>query len=85
MIEIRKVEQERIPPAPAGDHAARVEVERHPADRRDDEPAHRHPRDDTDDADGSHGAPHIQMYDPEGHVEEHDLPGTETRRIDFTA
>ncbi|OPZ88131.1 MAG: hypothetical protein BWY76_00113 [bacterium ADurb.Bin429] len=85
MIEIRKVDQERIPPAPAGDHAARVEIDRHPTDQRDDEHARRHPREDADDAEGSPGAPHIQTYGPEGHVEEHELPGTEVRQIDFTA
>jgi hypothetical protein len=87
MIEIRKVDPERIPPTPAGDHSARVSVERRPQERQPDDSGKRQPppEDEPTPAEESAGAPSIQTYDPEGHVEDHDLPGSQPRRIDFTA
>jgi hypothetical protein len=86
MIEIRKVEPERIPPPPASDHSGRVQIERRPHDQAEHEGGkQRRPKPEEELAAEEPAAPSIQTYDPDGHMEEHDLPGTQTHRIDFTA
>lgn len=86
MIEIRKVEPERIPPPPAGDHSGRVEIERRPHDPPEQGGGkHRQPKPDDEQPAEEAAAVSIQTYDPEGRMEEHDLPGAQTHRIDFTA
>ncbi len=85
-MEIRRIETDMIRPPAAGDHAQDVAADRHQEPPRRRLESRKHHEDEEETPEGeAHDAHHGQMYNPEGHVEELEVPDTSGHIFDTRA